>query len=35
MTILLAKYLVAVAIIALVMVIAAMSGRGARPPFWR
>jgi hypothetical protein len=35
MTILLTKYLIAVAIIALVMASAAMSERGAKRPFWR
>jgi hypothetical protein len=35
MTILLTKDLIAVAIIALVVAIAAMSERGARRPFWR
>jgi hypothetical protein len=35
MTILLTKYLIAVAIIALVMAIAATSERGAERPFWR
>jgi hypothetical protein len=35
MTILLTKYLIAVAIIAMVMAIAAMSERGAKRPLWR
>jgi hypothetical protein len=35
MTILLTKYLIAVAIIALVMARHAMSERGAKRPFWR
>ena len=35
MTILFTKYLMAVAIVALVMAIAAMSERDAKRPFWR